>query len=308
MSRRGVHRERDIACRPPPHRVERRAWGGSSRASQWRWVSGSSPGRHRCSPRRCHRPTPTQITLYFGLTRPRPRPGGVGPGRRPHLDGVPAVRDTRSERPPLRREPETIRGVRAAATALGMTATVQPSGVFARVRAPLGLMQRVFHVEFQQQFDNDVFAETYFLSPRSRLRLPARLRRYVREVVTTYARSSRAPAVETALPPRAGPATPARGPTAAGGPAPGRLQPRPGAHRLRARRGRQRHGGPARGLQPWRVGRRRGRARQRAVLRPARHPHAHGAHRRAARALLVRDARAAGGPRPDPRDGPARGR
>jgi len=143
----------------------------------------------------------TPITLYLGLVRPeaaaRAAWARVGDPtssayRRFATPGQSARRFGASR--------DTIRGVRAAAAALGMTATVDPSGVFARVRAPLGVMQRVFHVEFQQQFDNDVFAETYFLSPRSRLRVPARLKRYVRETVTTYARSTREPAVETALP------------------------------------------------------------------------------------------------------------
>lgn len=161
-------------------------------------VAGLSPALGQTTPPP-NRATP--ITLYFGLTRPEA--AARADWARVGDPASSAYRHFATAGQAARRygaSPITIRRFRAAATALGLTATIDPSGVFARVRAPLGLMQTVFHVKFEQEFDNDVFAETYFLPPRARLRLPARLRPHVREVVTTYARSTKAPTVETALP------------------------------------------------------------------------------------------------------------
>ena len=142
-----------------------------------------------------------RITLYFGLDRPEAaaRVAWQRAGD-PSSDGYRHFVSPDQSARRFGASGATIRGFRTAATALGLRTSVDPSGVFARVSAPLGLMQSVFRVRFQQVFNNDVFAETYVLPPGTGLRLPARLRPYVREVVTTYARSVRGPTGETALP------------------------------------------------------------------------------------------------------------
>ncbi len=141
----------------------------------------------------------TPLTVYVGLVRPeaaaRTAWARVGdpasPGYRRFLTPSAAARRFGAG-------PRTIAGLRTAAATLGLRATVNPSGVFARLHAPLGTMQKVLHVTFRRQFDNDVLAETYFLAPTARPTVPAALHPYVRELVTTSARSAALPSQETA--------------------------------------------------------------------------------------------------------------
>jgi kumamolisin len=77
---------------------------------------------------------------------------------------------------------------------LGLSARIDPSGVFARVSGTVGRFEQVFHVRIRREFNNDVLANAYFPAGNQSLRLPKDMRPLVREVVASYSRSTRPPA------------------------------------------------------------------------------------------------------------------
>jgi subtilase family serine protease len=85
---------------------------------------------------------------------------------------------------------------------LGLSASIDRSGVFARVSGRVSALERVFKVRIVREFNNDVIANTYFVAGNKQLRLPASIRPLVREVVATYSRSTTLPR-EPASPPGA---------------------------------------------------------------------------------------------------------
>jgi kumamolisin len=74
--------------------------------------------------------------------------------------------------------------------ALGLSARVDASGVFARVSGTVGRLDRVFRVRIRSVFGNFPNVVTYSLRPGARLLLPADMRPLVKEVVTTFAHSA----------------------------------------------------------------------------------------------------------------------
>ena len=73
----------------------------------------------------------------------------------------------------------------------GLSARVDRSRVFARVRGSVRSFERLFGVHIRRQFDNDVFANGWFVTGRGPLRLPKDFRPLVREVVAAFSRSTR---------------------------------------------------------------------------------------------------------------------
>jgi hypothetical protein len=134
----------------------------------------------------------TQVTFYFGLERPegqaRAAFSAVGnPGSstyRRFLTVGQAARRYGASR-------KTVAAFRHAVRRHGLAARVDRSGVFARVRGSVRRFERVLGVRIRRQFDNDVFANGYFLAGKRRPRLPRDLRPLVREVVVSYSRSTR---------------------------------------------------------------------------------------------------------------------
>ena len=83
--------------------------------------------------------------------------------------------------------PATRRAFVAAITRLGLRASIDPSGVFARVRGTQARLERAFHVKITSLPD-----ETATLYQANRpLRLPATVRPLVREVIATFERTVR---------------------------------------------------------------------------------------------------------------------
>ena len=137
-------------------------------------------------------PAADRISLYFGVERPEAaaraafmavqQPGSPS-YRRFLTPGQAARRYGASAR--------TGRRLRRVARRLGFVARLDESRVFARLTGRVGRFEQVFDVRFLKQFDNDVFANTWYLPGRRTLRVPRPLRPLVREVVPIYARSTR---------------------------------------------------------------------------------------------------------------------
>ncbi len=72
----------------------------------------------------------------------------------------------------------------------GLTARIDPSGVFVRVRGTVAQLDHVFDVHIQRVFGNDPNVVTWFLKPGRRLHLPSDMRPLVQDVVPTYAHSA----------------------------------------------------------------------------------------------------------------------
>ena len=85
----------------------------------------------------------------------------------------------------------TVAALRSVARRHGLSARVDRSRVFARVRGTVRRFERLFGVRIRRQFDNDVIANGYFVPGRGPLRLPAGFRPLVREVVASFSRSTR---------------------------------------------------------------------------------------------------------------------
>jgi kumamolisin len=143
-----------------------------------------------------------RVTFYFGLVRPEARARGAfdtvsdpgSPTYRSFL-AVPAIARRYGA------TPRTIRAFRRAARRHGLSARIDASGVFARVTGRVRQFERVLRVRIREQFNNDVFANGWFLAGRRAPRLPRDLRRSVREVVLSYSRSTRPGAARVAATP-----------------------------------------------------------------------------------------------------------
>ena len=72
----------------------------------------------------------------------------------------------------------------------GLSARIDPSGVFARVSATVSQFDRVFKVHIQEQFTQDPNRDVFFLKGNAQLRLPADMRSLVEDVVPSYSRSA----------------------------------------------------------------------------------------------------------------------
>jgi subtilase family serine protease len=74
----------------------------------------------------------------------------------------------------------------------GLSARIDPSGVFARVTGPPAQFDRVFKVRITSQAGNAPNVVTWSLKPHTKLTLPADIAPLVQDVVTTYAHSATA--------------------------------------------------------------------------------------------------------------------
>ncbi len=140
-----------------------------------------------------------RITFYFGLKRPEAsaaaaffavsQPGSPSYRRFLSLNQVAArygaSRATRS-------------AFERAIARLGLSAQIDPSGVFARVSGTVSQLDRAFKVRIQRTFGNFPNVNTYALSGNGRLNLPAGLRSLVQDVVPTFAHSATATGQPTA--------------------------------------------------------------------------------------------------------------
>jgi len=134
------------------------------------------------------------VTFYFGLTRPEARAQrawtAVGDPASASYRRFMTLREVAATYGASRR---TVAAFRRAARRHGLSATVDASGVFARVTGPIRRFERLFGAKVRRQFDNDVLAEIFFIPGSRPLRLPADMRPHVREVVASYSRSSGPP-------------------------------------------------------------------------------------------------------------------
>ncbi len=79
--------------------------------------------------------------------------------------------------------------VRAVATH-GLSARIDPSGVFARVSGTVAQFDRVFKVRIHSLFTQDPNRDMFFLKDTARLHLPDDMRPLVEDVVPSYSRSA----------------------------------------------------------------------------------------------------------------------
>jgi subtilase family serine protease len=138
-------------------------------------------------------PRPPVITFYFGLKRPEARAVAAflaiqQPGSRSYRRFLTPGRVGRLYGASSGTKRSFLRVVRR----LGLSAQIDPSGVFARVSGTESQIERAFRVRIRQQFDNDSNANSYFV-PGGLLRLPRVLRALVREVVPDFAHSTKPP-------------------------------------------------------------------------------------------------------------------
>lgn len=165
-------------------------------------VSGAAPPREAASAGADRSP---RVVFYFGLKRPEARARAAfaavsrpGSGSYRSFAPVAVVSGRYGARPAVRR------AFRRAARRHGLRATVDRSGVFARVSGSVRTFERVLGRRVRASFNNDVNATAWYVSGRAPLRLPRALRRVTREVVAIYSRSTG--------PPPAGRARAAQGP------------------------------------------------------------------------------------------------
>ena len=143
-----------------------------------------------------------RITYYFGLERPE------GAARQAFFAaGDPASPSYRQFLTPAELKarygaaPAVRRAFRREARMRGLRVAIDPSGVFARVSGPVARFERVFGVRIVRSFNNDVFAHAWQVQKDRRLRLPAAFRPLVRDVVASYARSTRKPPAQASATP-----------------------------------------------------------------------------------------------------------
>ena len=161
-----------------------------------------------------------KTTFYFGLTRPEAaaraaffsvqRPGSATYRRFMTARRVAAVYGAA---PSVRRR--FLRLVRR----YGFSAQIDPSGVFARVRGPVALFDRVFKVKVVENRGDE--PPVHAFSVKSAPRLPAALRPLVEDVVTSFSQQIRVKhavpaAARTARAPRAVRAASSRAPLRTG--------------------------------------------------------------------------------------------
>ena len=136
-------------------------------------------------------PRSARITFYFGLKRPEAkarsaffsvqRPGSSS-YRRFMTPGQIAQR--------YGAEAATRRAFVRDIARLGLTARIDPSGVFARVTGSVGRFERAFGVRIDSIFSNAPNVLVYFVHDNRSLPLPVELRPLVDDVVATYAHAA----------------------------------------------------------------------------------------------------------------------
>lgn len=129
------------------------------------------------------------ITFYLGLKRPEAR--AVAAFFAVQQPGSPTYRRFLTPRQIGRLYGASFATRKAFLRAihrLGLSAQVDPSGVFARVRGTKLQMEHAFRVRITQQFDNDSDSNSYFVAGGV-LHLPKALRALVLEVIPDFARS-----------------------------------------------------------------------------------------------------------------------
>jgi subtilase family serine protease len=135
--------------------------------------------------------TPPRITFYFGLTRPEAR--ARAQFFAVQQPGSPSYR--RFARPAQVAARYGAAGATRTAftrgiAALGLRATIDPSGVFARVTGTVAQLDKAFRVRIRSVFGNFPNVIVWSLRPGARLTLPPSLRPLVQDVVTTFAHSA----------------------------------------------------------------------------------------------------------------------
>ncbi len=133
----------------------------------------------------------TRITFYFGLTRPEPPARAAffavqQPGSRSYRRFLSARTVARRYGASTRTRDAFVRVARRH----GLSARIDPSGVFARVTATVSQFDHVFKVHIKKGFNNDENADFWVLPGSSKLRLPGDMRSLVEDVVPSYSRSS----------------------------------------------------------------------------------------------------------------------
>jgi subtilase family serine protease len=135
-------------------------------------------------------PSP-RITFFFGLKRPESRARAAffavqQPGSSSYRRFL-SLRQVAGRYGASRRTKSAF--VRAVAKR-GLSARIDPSGVFARVSGTVSQFDRVFKVRIRRQFGNEPNVNTYFVNGNGRLNLPADMRSLVQDVVPTFAHSA----------------------------------------------------------------------------------------------------------------------
>jgi hypothetical protein len=127
------------------------------------------------------------LTFYFGLKRPESR--AVAAFWAVQQPGSATYRRFLSSAEIARRygaSTVTRRAFIVAMRRLGLTASIDPSGVFARVNGTKPQLERAFHVKITGTFDD--LATSY--TTNRPLRLPAAVKPLVREVIASFARTT----------------------------------------------------------------------------------------------------------------------
>lgn len=137
---------------------------------------------------------PPRIAFYFGLKRPEAK--AVAAFWAVQQPGSPTYR--RFPTPALLAarygaSAATRRNFLKQIRKLGLSASIDPSRVFARVTGTVKQLERAFKVRITAEFNNDVFANTYGPADGRALTLPSALRPLVRDVVPVYVRSVKPP-------------------------------------------------------------------------------------------------------------------
>ncbi len=144
-------------------------------------------------------PRSPSITFYFGL-------------KRPEVQAQAAFYAVQQPGSPTYRRFESLAQISARYGAsqstrqafvldirrLGLSASIDSSGVFARVSGTVRQVDRVFHVRVQSSFTQDPNRDVYFLRGQQNLRLPPSLRPLVTEVDPAYEASASGPPSPTA--------------------------------------------------------------------------------------------------------------
>ena len=143
--------------------------------------------------------SPARVTFYFGLERPegsaRVAWNAVGDPRSAtyrHFLSSPVVARRYGARA------STIRRFRRGMRRHGLGVQVDRSRVFARVTGTVPAFERLLGIRIRKQFNNDVNANGWFAAGKRPPGLPHGLRPLVREIVTSYSRSTRPPTASSA--------------------------------------------------------------------------------------------------------------
>lgn len=131
------------------------------------------------------------ITFFFGLARPEAQARAAffavqQPGSAGYRDFATAPQVAAR----YGATPATRAAFLRAARRHGLSARIDPSGVFARVNGTVLKLDRVFKVRIRSTFSNFPNVITYALKGNGRLNLPPDMRALVRDVVPTYALSA----------------------------------------------------------------------------------------------------------------------